>query len=116
MIDRYKIHKIVEYIKQFDFVFEINEVIDDLDKVLAYYDAADVDLTDDEHIFLIAELLPLAEQFEFSEAEHLSIQEDSLIAELPERKFDLRMEEIERKMLKKSRSSDLELLQKLAIA
>ncbi len=80
MIDKYKINKIVEYIKLSDFEFETDEVIENLDKVLAHYNTVGIDLTDDEYYFLIEELFPLAEQFEFRESAYLASQDEFLIA------------------------------------
>ena len=76
MIDKYKLHRIVEYMKQLDFEFETDEVIENLSTILTYYGLADAELTDEEYYFLISELLPLSERFEFREAEYLALQDD----------------------------------------
>ena len=76
MINEYKIHRMVEYIKLSDFEFETEEVTESLENVLSHYGLAEVDLTDEEYQSLIAELLPLAEKFEFREVEHLAFQDD----------------------------------------
>ena len=76
MIDKYKLHRIVEYMKLSDFEFETDEVVENLSNILAYYSLADTELTDDERYLLIDELLPLAEKFEFREAEHLALQDN----------------------------------------
>ena len=76
MIDRQKMHRIVEYMKLSDLEFETDEVIESLSSILAHYGLADTELTDDERYLLIDELLPLAEKFEFREAEHLALQDN----------------------------------------
>ncbi len=98
MINKYKIFRIVEYIKLSDFEFEIDEVIEHLNEVLAYYDVIDADLTDDEYLTLIGELLPLAEQFEFREVSHLVAQDDMLLLGIREHDVDFRLQAIERKL------------------
>ncbi len=79
MIDKHKMHRIVEYMKLSDFEFETDEVIENLSDILAHYGHADTDLTDDEYYLLIAELLPLAERFEFREAGRLALQDNILV-------------------------------------
>ena len=79
MIDRYKIHNIVEFIKKFNFEFEVVEVEEDLQQILNYYDFIDVELTSEEHRLLVDELIPLAEQFEFREAQHLALEQEPLL-------------------------------------
>ena len=117
MIDKYKINRIVEYIKLFDFVFETYEVMENLNQVLVYYDVIDADLTDDEYLALIDELLPSAEQFEFREVAYLGLQDDSVISQIPERKFSLEIAAIERKLGGTySYDSAMELVRKLALA
>ena len=44
--------------------------------------SSDTELTDDERYLLIDELLPLAEGFEFREAENLALQEDILLQQI----------------------------------
>ena len=114
MIDKYKIHKIVEYIKVFGFEFETDEVIENLNEVLANYDILDF-LSDDEYYFLIDELLPMAEQFEFREVGYLASQDDPLITQIPEKSFDLRIEAIERKLARHNTNTS-DFLQGLAVA
>jgi len=79
MIDRIKIHKIVEFIKRFNFEFEVVEVKEDLQQILNHYDFIDVELTSEEHRLLVDELIPLAEQFEFREAQHLALEQEPLL-------------------------------------
>ncbi|MBU0628277.1 MAG: hypothetical protein KKC75_03750 [Nanoarchaeota archaeon] len=69
MINRYKVYRIVEYVKQSGFVYEVDELKEDIEGILANYGI--IDLCDEEYDLLRAELLPLAEQFEFSEVLHL---------------------------------------------
>ncbi len=80
MIDRYKIHRIVEYIKLFE--FEISDVEENLDNVLGNYGLLEIDLTAEEYKLLENELLPLAEEYEFSEVSRLVLQEESLIGQI----------------------------------
>ena len=108
MIDRYKIYGIVEYIKLFDFEFETFDVLEQLDSVLAYYDLLDVDINEEEHDLLIHELLPFAEQFEFSEVSHLVAQDDPLLLGIREHDVDFRLQAIERK-LRNASASHIEL-------
>jgi len=54
-------------------------VIQNLSIVLAHYNFLDVDLTNDEYHFLISELLPFAEEFEFREARYLALQDELLL-------------------------------------
>ena len=82
MIDGQKMHNMVEYMKLSDFEFETDEVVENLSDILAQYGLADTELTDDERYLLIDELLPLAERFEFREAEHLAMQDDILIQQV----------------------------------
>ena len=82
MIDRQKMHNMVEYMKLSDFEFETDEVVENLTDVLAQHGLADIELTDDERYLLIDELLPLAEEFEFREAEHLAMEEDILLQQV----------------------------------
>ena len=117
MINRYKIHWMVEYIKQFDFDFETFDVLEDLDMVLAYYDLLEVELSDRERNLLAYELLKFAEQYEFRESAYMASQNDMLITQIPERNFSLKQEAIERKLAETySHSSALELARKLALA
>lgn len=79
MIDKLKINKIVEYIQQFRFEFEVIEVEEGLLDILGYYELGNLDLTSEEHELLVQELTPLAEEFEFNEAAHLAFQEEEMI-------------------------------------
>ena len=99
MINNYKIYRITQYIKASSFEFEVDEVIEGLESILAYYNVFDY-LSKEEYHILMDELLALAEQFEFSEVSYLVAQEDPLIGQLPEREFCLRMESIDRKLLR----------------
>ena len=117
MINRCKIHRIVEYIKLFDFEFDTYEVIENLKGVLAYYSIVDIELTDYEEYILVNELYRLAEQYEFREAAHMASQEDPLISCIRERYFSLKMQAIERKLTRaKSHTSVIEFLHNLALA
>ena len=98
MINKYKIFRIVEYIKLSDFEFEINEVIQNLEEILAQYGFVDADLNQDEFLQLMAELIPLAEQFEFREVSHLVAQDDMLLLGIREHDVDFRLQAIERKL------------------
>ena len=82
MIDRQKMHNMVEYMKLSDFEFETDEVVENLSEILAQYGHAGTDLTDDEYYLLMDELLPLAEGFEFREAEHLAMQDDIVLQQI----------------------------------
>ena len=99
MINNYKIYRITQYIKASSFEFEVDEVVESLESVLAHYNVID-HLNKEEYYILMDELLGFAEQFEFSEVSYLVAQEDPLIRQLPERGFSLRMEAIERKLLR----------------
>ena len=117
MINKYKIHRIVEYIKQFDFDFETFDILEDLDMVLAYYDLLEVELNNRECDLLAYELLKLAEQYEFRESAYLASQNDLLITQIPGRRFSLKQEAIERKLTGTySHTSALELARKLSLA
>ena len=82
MIDRQKMHNMVEYMKLSDFQFESDEVVENLSDILAQYGLADTELTDDERYLLIDELLPMAERFESREAEHLAMEDDILLQQI----------------------------------
>ena len=73
---------VVEYMKLSDFEFETDEVVENLSEILAQYGHAGTDLTDDEYYLLMDELLPLAEGFEFREAEHLAMQDDIVLQQI----------------------------------
>ncbi len=75
MINRHKIHNIVEYIKLFDFEYEVIEVIENLNNILSSYDLLDMALTSEEYSILQNELIPLAENFEFTEVSRLTLPE-----------------------------------------
>ena len=67
-MNRVKVHCIVEYIRsRGKFVFECDEVIEDLDEVFDYYGVYEV-LGADERLAVTDELLGMAEAFEVSEA------------------------------------------------
>lgn len=100
MVNKYKLNKIVEYIKASGFEFETFEVEEEFERILAYYGIFTFDLTHDEIILLKAELLPLAEQFEFGEVAYLTSQEDFLISSIQDRPFSLKAEKTERTMAK----------------
>ncbi|MEA2037706.1 MAG: hypothetical protein U9O94_09425 [Nanoarchaeota archaeon] len=115
MVNRFKIHRIVEYIKLFGFEFETYDVIESLDGVLTFYNVFD-HISDEEYYFLIDELLLLAEQFEFSEVDHLASQDDPLITGIKENNLDLRTQTIERKLARAgSHISQDDFLQNLAL-
>ena len=77
LINNYKINKIVKYIRQSEFKFEVEEVVQDIKGILADYGI--LDLSDDEYLFLQTELLPLAEQFEISEVLYLTSRQEDLL-------------------------------------
>jgi len=79
MMNRYKMYRIVEYIKLFEFEFDTYEVTENLNTVLAHYDVVDIDLTDEEQKLLTEELFELAEQFEFREAQHLAFEDNKMV-------------------------------------
>ena len=64
---RFKVHSIVECIRQYDFCFEVAELHESIEEVLAYF-GIHVSLSMDERKLIIAELAGLAENFEVSEA------------------------------------------------
>jgi len=78
-MNRLKVNRLVEYIKQFEFVFETDEVVESLYDVLAHYGIANTDLTNQEEIHLISDLLPLAEQFEFREVSRLALEQEVVV-------------------------------------
>ena len=82
MIDRQKMHNMVEYMKLSDFQFETDEVVENLSDILAQCGLADTELTDDERYLLIDELLPMAERFESREAERLAMEDDILLQQI----------------------------------
>lgn len=69
---QYKINKIVKYMASLGFEFETEEVIGSLYDILSQLGLGDIKLSDDEYYFLIDDLLPLAEQYEFREVEYLT--------------------------------------------
>ena len=71
-MSRIKVHRIVEYIRsRGEFPFERDDVLDDLDEVLAYYGISTL-LDRDEQAAVTQELLKLAEQFEVAEVVRLT--------------------------------------------
>jgi len=98
MINRYKIHRIVEYIKQSDFEFETFDVLEEIDTVLAYYDLLDIELNEEETALLVSELLPLAEEFEFREVSFLVSQDDLLLLDIHEHIINPKIQAIERRI------------------
>ena len=79
MVNQYKIHRLVEHIKQYRFEFEVMEVEEDLCDILHHYGLGGIDLTAEEHRLLVNELLPLAEEYEIREAEHLAFEKEIMI-------------------------------------
>jgi len=72
MMNKYKINRIVEYMSSVGFEFETEEVIGSLYGILAQLGIGDIELSNEEYYFIIDELLPFAEQFEFREVEYLT--------------------------------------------
>ena len=72
------VRRIVEYVRQFDVCFDVEDVLEDLQGVLALYGVCAV-LTGLEQVLLSEELVRLAEQEEFREVSRLVLQEDEVI-------------------------------------
>lgn len=68
-------HAVVEYIRQFEFCFDIADVEEDLDRVLHYYGIY-LELSDVERRLVTEGLRRYAEGFEFAEVERLVFQEE----------------------------------------
>lgn len=66
-IDRLKVNRIVEYIKQFPFEFDCFEVIEDLQEILRFY-AIEDEFAQTERAEIAKELFNMAEEYEISEA------------------------------------------------
>ncbi|MFC1489104.1 hypothetical protein ACFL6B_04570 [Thermodesulfobacteriota bacterium] len=65
----YRVHRIVEYIKSMGFIFETDELLETgLKNILNDNYNIFQELTDDEFLFVMDELLPLAENNEIKEA------------------------------------------------
>jgi len=95
-MNRRKIHNIVQYIKQFVFEYEVEDVVQRIESIFSDFQIYDV-FTDEEMQELQKELLKLAEKFEISESLKLTFQIDPQLAIIPERKFSLRDEKAFRK-------------------
>ena len=74
-MNRYKIYKMVQYIRNSSFEFEVHEVEENLHEILTLY-GFDIELTAEEEELLKFELTLLAEQFEFSEVVRMALTED----------------------------------------
>ena len=74
-MNRYKIYKMVQYIRNSSFEFEVHEVEENLHEILTLY-GFDIELTAEEEELLKFELALLAEQFEFSEVVRMALTED----------------------------------------
>ncbi|MBU2541738.1 MAG: hypothetical protein KJ593_07525 [Candidatus Omnitrophica bacterium] len=72
------VYRVVEYVRQFDVWFDVEDVLDDLQGVLASYGVCAV-LTGWEQELLKAELVGLAEQAEFREVSRLVLKEEELL-------------------------------------
>ncbi|MBS3135955.1 hypothetical protein J4401_03265 [Candidatus Woesearchaeota archaeon] len=77
-MNRYKIYKMVQYIRNSSFEFEVHEVEENLHEILTLY-GFDIELTAEEEL-LKFELTLLAEQWEFSEVARLVLGENRLTA------------------------------------
>lgn len=64
---RFLVHSIIECVKQYDFCFEVSELQESVEEILAYF-GIHIFLSADEKRLLIDELVGLAEDFEVSEA------------------------------------------------
>jgi hypothetical protein len=60
MVDKQKIHQIVEYIKLFEFPFDTLDLNDGLEEILTYFNVS-IDLSLEEISIIKRELLPMAE-------------------------------------------------------
>ena len=78
-MNRYKIYKMVQYIRNSSFEFEVHEVEENLHEILGLY-GFQVELTPEEEELLKFELTLLAEQFEFSEVARMVLGENRLTA------------------------------------
>jgi len=74
--DRYKVHGIVKYIKQYNFCFDTEQVEENIYDVLSHFGIYDV-FTPKEENLIYEELYRLAEQFEFSEM--VLLERDSIL-------------------------------------
>jgi len=79
MENRWKVGQIVACIRQYPFEAEVDEVLEDTDSVLASFHIDESDLTRDELLLLVDELLPLAESFEIGEAMRLASNDELLL-------------------------------------
>lgn len=75
-----KVHRIVEYIRlQAEFPFDSDEVIEELDKILHFFDIHE-ELTGEEKELLEKDLSKLAIEEEFREMENIAEKQDPYIA------------------------------------
>lgn len=74
--DRYKVHGIVECIKQYNFCFDTVQVEENLHEILTHFGVDEI-LTPREEDLVYEELYRLAEQFEFSEM--VLLERDSIL-------------------------------------
>ncbi len=75
---RFLVHSIIECIRQYDFCFEVVELQESVEEILAYF-GIHVSLSMDERRLVIDELAGLAEDFEVSEAVRWASQDGSLL-------------------------------------
>ncbi|HCC24007.1 MAG TPA: hypothetical protein DEP85_00640 [Holosporales bacterium] len=78
MENSWKVGQIVACIRQYPFESEVDELLEDTDSVLAPYRVDEADLSKEEWLLLVDELLPLAESFEIGEAMRLALQDEGL--------------------------------------
>ena len=77
-----KINRIVNYIKQFAFEYEIDEVKENINGILADFKIYDI-LSEKELEILSLELEELADEFEIGEAIRLALQHEPINAFTP---------------------------------
>ncbi len=75
---RFKVHSIIECIRQYDFCFEMDELQESVEEILAYF-GIHVFLSLFERRLVLAELAGLAEDFEVSEAVRWAYLDDPLL-------------------------------------
>ena len=79
MENSWKVGQIVACIRQYPFESEVDELLEDTDSVLAPYRVDEADLSKEEWLLLVDELLPLAESFEIGEAMRLASNDELLL-------------------------------------
>jgi len=78
-MDNMKLNKIIGYIKQYPFEYEVQEVEENLSSILLDYGIEDI-ISEEETQVLRKELTALAEKYEFKEVLHLTFQEMGMSA------------------------------------